>query len=105
MKALKDGGRDGGKIALITGSLQEGVGPRRVVGFREAMKANPKAQIVAVEDAKWQTDLSERIAGQLFARFAAQGGLDVIYGMADNQAAGHRSGGEVGKHSAWYRKG
>jgi ABC-type sugar transport system substrate-binding protein len=87
LEALKDGGRDGGKIALITGSLQEGVGPRRVVGFREAMKANPKAQIVAVEDAKWQTDLSERIAGQLFARFAAQGGLDVIYGMADNQAA------------------
>ena len=87
LQALKEGGRDGGKIALITGSLQEGVGPRRVAGFREAMKANPKAQIVAVEDAKWQTDRSERIAGQLFARFAAQGGLDVVYGMADNQAA------------------
>jgi ABC-type sugar transport system substrate-binding protein len=87
LKALADGGRDGGKIALITGSLQEGVGPRRVTGFREAMKANPKAQIVAVEDAKWATDASERIAGQLFARFAGQGGLDVIYGMADNQAA------------------
>lgn len=87
LKALKDGGRDGGNIALITGSLQEGVGPRRVAGFREAVKANPKAQIVAVEDAKWQTDLSERIAGQLFARSAALGGLDVIYGMADNQAA------------------
>ena len=87
LKALKEGGRDGGKIAMITGSLQEGVGPRRVAGFREAIKANPKAQIVAVEDAKWATDVSERIAGQLFARFAAQGGLDVIYGMADNQAA------------------
>jgi ribose transport system substrate-binding protein len=87
LKALQDGARDGGKIALITGSLQEGVGPRRVAGFREAVKANPKVQIVAVEDAKWQTDLSERIAGQLFARYAAQGGLDVIYGMADNQAA------------------
>jgi ABC-type sugar transport system substrate-binding protein len=87
LKALKDGGREGGKVALITGSLQEGVGPRRVLGFREAMKTNPQAQIVSVEDAKWQTDLSERIAGQLFARFAVQGGLDAIYGMADNQAA------------------
>lgn len=87
MKAMKDGGRDGGKIALITGSLQEGVGPRRLAGFREAVKANPKAEIVAVEDAKWATDVSERIAGQLFARFAAQGGLDVVYGMADNQSA------------------
>lgn len=87
LKALKDGGREGGKVALVTGSLQEGVGPRRLAGFREAIKANPKVEIVATEDAKWQTDLSERIAGQLFARFAAQGGLDVIYGMADNQAA------------------
>jgi ABC-type sugar transport system substrate-binding protein len=87
LQALKDGAREGGKVALITGSLQEGVGPRRVAGFREAMKTNPKAQIVSVEDAKWQTDLSERIAGQLFARFAVQGGLDAIYGMADNQAA------------------
>ncbi|HEY1364723.1 MAG TPA: sugar ABC transporter substrate-binding protein [Xanthobacteraceae bacterium] len=86
LQALKQGGRDGGRIALVTGSLQEGVGPRRVAGFREAIKANPQAEIVAVEDAKWQTDLSERIAGQLFARFAAQGGLDVVYGMADNQA-------------------
>jgi ABC-type sugar transport system substrate-binding protein len=87
LQALKDGAREGGKVALITGSLQEGVGPRRVLGFREAMKTNPQAQIVSVEDAKWQTDLSERIAGQLFARFAVQGGLDAIYGMADNQAA------------------
>jgi ABC-type sugar transport system substrate-binding protein len=87
LQALKEGGRDGGKVAMITGSLQEGVGPRRVTGFREALKANPKVEIVATEDAKWQTDLSERIAGQLFARFASQGGLDVIYGMADNQAA------------------
>jgi ABC-type sugar transport system substrate-binding protein len=87
LKALKDGGRDGGKVALVTGALQEGVGPRRVAGFREAVKANQKVDIVAVEDAKWATDLSERVAGQLFARFAPQGGLDVIYGMADNQAA------------------
>lgn len=87
LQALKQGGREGGKVAMITGSLQEGVGPRRVAGFREAVKANPKVEIVAVEDAKWATDVSERIAGQLFARFASQGGLDVVYGMADNQAA------------------
>src|SRR3954465_4196328 len=29
LQALKEGGRDGGKVALVTGSLQEGVGPRR----------------------------------------------------------------------------
>jgi len=86
LKALKESGRDSGRVAMITGSLQEGVGPRRVAGFREAIKANPRVEIVAVEDAKWQTDLSERIAGQLYARFAPRGGLDVVFGMADNQA-------------------
>jgi ribose transport system substrate-binding protein len=86
LKALKDSGRDGGKIALITGSLHEGVAPKRVAGFREVVAKNPKVEIVAVEDAKWDTATSERVAGQLFARFAARGGLDGIYGMADNQA-------------------
>lgn len=86
LKALKASGREGGKVAMITGALQEGLGPRRVAGFREAMKANPRAEIVAVEDGRWDTATSERIAGQLYARFAAAGGLDAVYGMADNQA-------------------
>jgi ribose transport system substrate-binding protein len=86
LNALKESGRDGGKVALITGALQQGVGPRRVTGFREAVKKNPKVEVVTVEDARWDTAVSERIAGQLYARFAAAGGLDAVYGMADNQA-------------------
>ena len=86
LTALKASGRDGGRVALITGALQQGLGPHRVAGFRQAMKANPKIQIVAVEDGKWATALSEKIAGQLYARYAASGGLDAVYGMADNQA-------------------
>ena len=86
LKALKESGRDGGKVALITGSLHEGVAPRRVAGFKAALAKNPKVEIVAIEDAKWDTATTERIAGQLFARFAARGGLDGVYGMADNQA-------------------
>lgn len=86
LAALKASGREGGKIALITGALQSGIGPRRLAGIKEALASEPKAQIVAVEDGRWDTATSERIAGQLFARFAAQGGLDVVYGMADNQA-------------------
>jgi ABC-type sugar transport system substrate-binding protein len=86
LQALKEGSRQAAKVALITGSLQEGVGPKRVAGFREVLKENPGIEIVATEDAKWDTTTSERIAGQLFARFAPRGGLDVVYGMADNQA-------------------
>jgi ribose transport system substrate-binding protein len=86
VKALKDSGREGGKIAMITGALQQGIAPRRVSGFRAAVAGNPNVQIVAVEDARWDTATSERVAGQLYARFAASG-LDGVYGMADNQAA------------------
>ena len=86
LKALREGGRDSAKIALVTGSMQEGVAPRRVNGFKEVLAKHPKIEIVASEDAKWDTAGSERIAGQLFARFAARGGLDAIYAMADNQS-------------------
>lgn len=85
-KALE--GRDKAKVALITGSLAEGVAPRRLAGFKEALADHPNIEIVATEDAKWDTAASERIAGQLFARFSAQGGLDAVYGMADNVAHG-----------------
>lgn len=84
--ALKD--RKNPKVALVTGSLAEGVAPRRLQGFKAAVAAHPEIKIVATEDAKWDTAASERIAGQLFARFAAQGGLDAVYGMADNMAHG-----------------
>ncbi|MDB5794593.1 MAG: sugar transporter substrate-binding protein [Noviherbaspirillum sp.] len=85
-QALK--GRSNPKVALVTGSLAEGVAPRRLQGFKAALAAHPEIKVVATEDAKWDTAASERIAGQLFARFSAQGGLDAVYGMADNVAHG-----------------
>jgi len=87
-EALHKAGRATPKVALVTGSLQEGVGPRRLQGIKEVLGKNPKIQIVAVEDVQWRTDLAEKAAGQLLARFAGQGGIDVAYGMADNIAVG-----------------
>lgn len=86
VKGLKQSGRDGGNVAAITGSLQEGVAPLRLERFKEALKANPKIKLVAIEDAHWDTVKSQTIASQLFARFAGQGGIQAMYGMADNQA-------------------
>jgi ribose transport system substrate-binding protein len=86
LDALKLAGRDGGNVALITGLLAEGVAPRRVQGIKEVLGTNNKVKIVAIEDAKWDPVLTEKIAGQLFGRFSGQGGIDVIYGMADNMA-------------------
>jgi ribose transport system substrate-binding protein len=84
--ALKD--RKEAKIALLTGVLSEGVPTRRVAGFKEAIAKFPNIKIAAIEDARWDMAMSEQLAGQLFARFAAQGGLDAIYAMADNMAEG-----------------
>lgn len=86
LDALKANGRDSARIALITGALQMGTAQQRLAGFKEVISKNPKMKIVAIEDGKWDTAISERIAGQLFARFASKGGLDVVYGMSDNQA-------------------
>lgn len=88
LEALKASGREGksAKVALITGALSQGIGPRRLEGIKEVLGKHKNVQIVAVEDGKWDTATSERIAGQLYARFAAQGGLDLVFGMADNQA-------------------
>lgn len=86
VQAIKASGREGGKIAAITGALQQATAPLRLSGFREALKANPKIELAAVEDARWDTAKSQQIASQLLARFAGQGGLDGIYGMADNMA-------------------
>ncbi len=83
IKALPNGGR----VALVTGALADGTAPRRVAGFKAMIATHPKIKIVAIEDAQWSTTLSEKIAGQLFARYAATGGLDAIYAMADNQSA------------------
>ncbi|MGD0023298.1 MAG: sugar ABC transporter substrate-binding protein [Xanthobacteraceae bacterium] len=76
------------KTAIISGTLSESTPQMRVKGFKEAVAKDPKIQIVATEDAHWDMANSERIAGQLLARYAAQGGLDAIYAMADNMAHG-----------------
>lgn len=89
LQALKANGHTGkpAKVALITGALSQGIAPRRVDGIKEVFaKHKDEVNVVATEDGKWDTATSERIAGQLYARFAAQGGLDLVYGMADNQA-------------------
>ncbi len=86
-QALQSGGRAKAKVALITGVLAEGVAKTRLDAFNGVIKAHPNINIVATEDAYWDTAKSESIAGQLFARFAPQGGLDAVLGWADNQTA------------------
>ena len=83
---LKASGRKLGKVAAITGFLSSGAAIRRNAGFKEAVNKFSNIDLQAVEDGRWDTATSEKVAGQLYARFAGRGGLDAVYGMADNQA-------------------
>ncbi len=86
-QALREAGKENGKVAAITGSMAEGIAPVRMQGFTDALKDKlPDAEIVAIEDVSWNPVAGEQAAGQLLARFAAQGGIDGIYGMNDTLA-------------------
>ncbi len=88
VKALTEGGRPTGKVAVIAGSMAEGKAPIRDRAFRAAIAKQPGLEVVVTEDVKWNPATAERVAGQLLARFAGQGGLDAIYGMNDSLANG-----------------
>jgi ribose transport system substrate-binding protein len=83
---LKVSGREAAKVAAITGSIAEGVGMLRMNGFKNGLKKFPGVTLIAEQDVKWNPIAGEKAAGQTIARFAAQGGLDAMYGMNDTLA-------------------
>lgn len=91
-EALKDRGPS--KIAIVAGSMEEGIAPARVAGFKKEMAKHPNINVVAIEETHWAPPEAEKIAGQLLARFSGQGGLDAIYAMNDPLANGVVQGAE-----------
>ena len=81
-------GRTGAKVAIVAGSMDEGIAPARVAAFKKEMENHPGISVVAVEETHWAPPEAERAAGQLLARFSGQGGLDGIYAMNDPLANG-----------------
>jgi ribose transport system substrate-binding protein len=93
-EALKAAGRTSAKVAIVAGSMDEGLAPARAAGFKKGLAAFPGVTVVATEETHWAPPEAERAAGQLLARFSAQGGLDGIYGMNDALANGVIQGAE-----------
>ncbi len=89
-KAMAEGlkGRSAAKVAIIAGSMDEGIAPARVAAFKNEMGKHPGISVVAVEETHWAPPEAERATGQLLARFSGQGGLDGIYAMNDPLANG-----------------
>jgi ribose transport system substrate-binding protein len=88
VKALQDSGRSKAKVAILAGSMAEGKAPLREKAFRDTIAQHAGMEVVVTEDVKWNPAVGERVAGQLLARFAGQGGLDGFYGMNDVVANG-----------------
>jgi ABC-type sugar transport system substrate-binding protein len=81
-------GRTAAKVAIIAGSMDEGIAPARVAAFKSEMAKHAGITVVAVEETHWAPPEAERATGQLLARFSGQGGLDGIYAMNDPLANG-----------------
>ena len=91
-KAMADGlalsGRTSAKVAIVAGSMDEGIAPARAAGFKKELESHPGMSVVAIEETHWSPPEAEKAAGQLLARFSGKGGLDGMYGMNDPIANG-----------------
>ena len=88
VKGLKAAGKTKAQIVAVTGAAQQLNVQSRIAAFKEVLAKNPGYELVASEDGKWNTALSEKITGELLVRFNARGGVDGVFAMADNQATG-----------------
>jgi ABC-type sugar transport system substrate-binding protein len=88
VKGLKAVGKTKAQIVAVTGAAQQLNVQSRMAAFKEVLAKNPGYELVASEDGRWNTAMSEKIAGELLVRFNTRGGVDGIFAMADNQATG-----------------
>lgn len=88
IEGLKAAGKAKAQIVAVTGVSQQLNTQLRMAAFKEALAKSPSVQLVAVEDGKWNTALTEKVTGELLVRFNARGGVDGVFAMADNQATG-----------------
>lgn len=88
IEGLAAEGKTKAKIVAVTGLAQQINVMMRMAAFKAILAQHPGIEVVASEDGKWNTALSEKVTGELLVRFAGQGGIDGIFAMADNQATG-----------------
>lgn len=88
VKGLEAEGRKTAKVVAVTGSAQQINVKARMDAFKAVLAQHPGIALVGTEDGRWNTALSEKVTGQLLVRFSAQGGINGIFAMADNQATG-----------------
>jgi ABC-type sugar transport system substrate-binding protein len=86
VEGLKAQGKTTANIIVITGSAGTAMVSERQRGFEEALAATPGYKIVEKQATNWDPVESGRIAQQLFAKYAAQGGVHAVRADADYMA-------------------
>jgi ABC-type sugar transport system substrate-binding protein len=88
VKGLAAEGKTKAQVIAVTGVAQQTNVAARMEAFKAVLAQHPGVELVAAEDGKWNTALTEKITGELLVRFVPRGGIDGIFAMADNQATG-----------------
>ena len=88
VRGLKAAGKSKAQIVAVTGAAQQLNVQSRMAAFKDVLAKNPGFELVAAEDGRWNTAMTEKITGELLVRFNARGGVDGVFAMADNQATG-----------------
>jgi ribose transport system substrate-binding protein len=88
VRGLAQEGKTKAQVIAVTGLAQQVHVGTRMDAFKAVLAKHPGIELVAVEDGKWNTALTEKITGELLVRFANRGGVDGVFAMADNQATG-----------------
>lgn len=88
VKGLTAEGKTKARLVAVTGLAQQINVMARMAAFKSVLAQHPGIELVDTEDGKWNTAVTEKITGELLVRFNAQGGVDGIFDMADNQATG-----------------
>jgi ribose transport system substrate-binding protein len=88
VKGLQAEGKTKAQIVAVTGAAQQLNVQDRMAAFKAVLAKHPGFELVAAEDGRWNTAMTEKITGELLVRFNARGGVDGVFAMADNQATG-----------------
>lgn len=86
IEGLQAQGKTEANIIAITGAAGTAMVSERQRGFVEALAAVPGYKIVEVQATNWDPVESGRIAQQLFAKYAGQGGVQGVRADADYMA-------------------
>jgi ribose transport system substrate-binding protein len=85
VRGLRELGLRSGNVVAITGSRAQNISADRIRAFEDELAKTPEYRLVAVEDGNWGDGPSADLYRQLAAKYAPQGGIQAVWGMADNQ--------------------